>query len=111
MKNKNIVWFAQATNRKEILLFKGTLTDQGLNVELSKKLATNANVTNLCFDGKSLCYSTKTKYYILDLMSQPAIIHHELIALSDSTSPHIVPIDKVSLLLITISQTRVLNID
>lgn len=93
MKDKSVILFAQATNRKQILISRGRITDEGLEVEIIEKIATNANVNNVCFDGKALCYSTKARYYVLDLAAQPRI-HHDLISLDESANSHIVAVGK-----------------
>lgn len=69
----------------------GRLTDEGLAVEIIEKIATNSSVTNICLDGKALCYSTKTRYYVLDLTVQPRV-HHDLISLNESGNSHIVSV-------------------
>lgn len=89
-----LVLFALATNKKQIQIYKGLLTDEGLQLEIIEKIATSGNVIQMCFDGKALCYATSSRYYVLDMTVQPRV-HHELIEINESVSPHIVCVGPV----------------
>lgn len=93
-KSPQLVLFALATNKKQIHIYKGLLTDEGLQLEIIEKIATSANVVQLLFDGRALCYATDNRYYVLDMATQPRV-HHELIGINESFKPHIVCVGQV----------------
>jgi ABC-type uncharacterized transport system permease subunit len=93
--SSRLILFALATNKKQIHIYKGVLTDEGLQLEVIEKIATSANVIQMRFDGRALCYATSSRYYVLDMTVQPRV-HHELIEINESVGPHIVCVEQVS---------------
>lgn len=92
VKGSKLILFALATNKKQIHIYKGVLTDGGLQLDVIEKILTSSNVIKMCFHGRSLCYATADRYFVLDMTVQPRV-HHELLAINDN--PLIVSVGSV----------------